>query len=353
MAEAIHAGTFDLTRDHLPAGYVTFCETNAEHPDLTFHYPLPDGFVHKPLRSRGHGANSHQDRCNRGNSLSGMIFNRFKADTRARKKTPKIVSRSRAKRRIETSATMTVRANSRPRRGHLRNVHATPHKGKNTCDMTMRFTPYQQPAVYQGLMQLHPTPAVGIQHTIPGTAACRDRHSKSAINPTTAARKEPGTLDELLDTIINTEPVATGGDASVERSATTGYENSTAEKAKVITPYVQGVVLDVGAVVSTLTLCSVLEPQRTIKSLVSDVLKPGGKLLFFEHVQNSRPHIARWQQFWSSLWSRTFGGCRLDRPTHVWVQEVGGWEKEEVWASDGESEEHLFLHRSGRFVKST
>lgn len=200
-------------------------------------------------------------------------------------------------------------------------------------------------------------------------------------------------------------------------------ENSAAEKAKVITPYAQGVVLDVGAghghnikyldrarvtkyvalepnvlmhpnirrtadaaglneadgnlvilacgaedttsimtplggyqpvdtVVSTLTLCSVPEPQRTIKSLVSDVLKPGGELLFFEHVQNSRPHIARWQQFWSPLWSRTFGGCRLDRPTHVWVQEVGGWEKEEVWASDGESEEHLFLHRSGRFVKS-
>lgn len=196
-AEAIRAGTFDLTRDRLPAGYVTFCETNAEHPDPTFRYPLPDGFVRKPLRSRGHGANSHRDRRNRGNSLSGMIFDRFKADTRA-----------------QTSATTTVRVNSRPRRGHPRNVHATPHKGENTRDMTMRFTPYQRPAVYQGLTQLHPTPAVGIQHTIPGTAACRDRRSESAINPTTAARKEPGTLDELLDTIINAEPVPTDGDVS-------------------------------------------------------------------------------------------------------------------------------------------
>lgn len=82
-AEAIRAGTFDLTRDRLPAGYVTFCETNAEHLDPAFRYPLPDGFVRKPLRPRGHGAISHRDRRNRGNSLSGMIFNRFKADTRA------------------------------------------------------------------------------------------------------------------------------------------------------------------------------------------------------------------------------------------------------------------------------
>lgn len=200
-------------------------------------------------------------------------------------------------------------------------------------------------------------------------------------------------------------------------------EHSAAEKAKVITPYAHGVVLDVGAghghnikyldsarvtkyvalepnvlmhpeirraagaaglneadgnliilacgaedtasiltslegyqpvdtIVSTLTLCSVPEPQRTIKSLVSDVLKPGGELLFFEHVQNPHPHVARWQRFWSPLWSKAFDGCRLDRPTHVWVQEIGGWEKEEVWGQDGESEDLLFLHRSGRFVKS-
>lgn len=200
-------------------------------------------------------------------------------------------------------------------------------------------------------------------------------------------------------------------------------ENSAVEKAKVITPYAHGVVLDVGAghghnikyldrarvtkyvalepnvlmhpdirrtadavglneadgnliilacgaedtasiltslggyqpvdtIVSTLTLCSVPEPKRTIKALVSDVLKPSGELLFFEHVQNPFPHIARWQRFWSPLWSKVFDGCRLDCPTHVWVQEVGGWEKEEVWAQDGESEDHLFLHRSGRFVKN-
>lgn len=126
-----------------------------------------------------------------------MIFDRFKADTRA-----------------QTSATTTVRANSGPRRKHLRNVHSTPHKGDNTRDVTMRFTPYQRPAVCQGLTQLHPTPAIGIQHIIPGTTVCRDGRSESATNPTTAVRKEPGTLDELLDTIINAEPVPTGGDAS-------------------------------------------------------------------------------------------------------------------------------------------
>ncbi|KAI6021029.1 hypothetical protein EDC04DRAFT_392780 [Pisolithus marmoratus] len=108
----------------------------------------------------------------------------------------------------------------------------------------------------------------------------------------------------------------------------------------------------VDTIVSTLTLCSVPEPQRTIKSLVSEVLKPSGELLFYEHVQNPHPHAARWQRFWSPLWSAVFDGCRLDRPTHMWVQEIGRWEKAEVWTQDGEGEDHLFLHRSGRFVKS-
>ncbi|KAL4065596.1 hypothetical protein V8B97DRAFT_2025732 [Scleroderma yunnanense] len=107
----------------------------------------------------------------------------------------------------------------------------------------------------------------------------------------------------------------------------------------------------VDTIVSVLTLCSVPRPQETIKSLATDVLKPRGELLFFEHVRNPLPHIERWQRFWSIIWSRVFDGCRLDRPTHIWIQEVRGWAKEEVWGLDDESEEHLFLHRSGRFVK--
>ncbi|KAG6329181.1 hypothetical protein ID866_9907 [Astraeus odoratus] len=107
----------------------------------------------------------------------------------------------------------------------------------------------------------------------------------------------------------------------------------------------------VDTIISILTLCSVPKPQEAIKSLVHEVLKPHGELLFFEHVESPLPHIAWWQRFWTPIWSLAFDGCSLGLPTHKWVQEVGGWEQEEVWGLDGESEEHMFLHRSGRFVK--
>lgn len=109
----------------------------------------------------------------------------------------------------------------------------------------------------------------------------------------------------------------------------------------------------VDTLVSVLTLCSVPEPQETIKSLVTEVLKPGGQLLFFEHVRNPQAHIAWWQTLWSPLWALAFDGCRLDRPTHEWVQQVGGWTNEELTWVDDEDEEHLFWHRVGKFVKAT
>lgn len=48
-----------------------------------------------------------------------------------------------------------------------------------------------------------------------------------------------------------------------------------------------------------------------------------------------------------------FWGCCLDRPTQRWIEDVGGWaEGEGVWDTNGETEEHLFFYRAGRFVKA-
>lgn len=109
----------------------------------------------------------------------------------------------------------------------------------------------------------------------------------------------------------------------------------------------------VDTLVSVLVLCSVPEPQETIKSLATDVLKPGGQVLFLEHVRNPQSQVAWWQTFWSPLWGLTFDGCHLDRPTHTWIQQVGGWASEEVTGVDGEDEDHLFGCRLGKFVKAT
>ncbi|KDQ57862.1 hypothetical protein JAAARDRAFT_34675 [Jaapia argillacea MUCL 33604] len=110
-------------------------------------------------------------------------------------------------------------------------------------------------------------------------------------------------------------------------------------------------------IISILTLCSVPSPVHTLSSLYTSVLKSGGTFLFYEHVLNPNGvEVAWWQRFWTPVWKRAFDGCRLDRPTDVWVKGgmgVGGevWREGECWGKEGEDKESLFWHAVGRFVK--
>lgn len=110
----------------------------------------------------------------------------------------------------------------------------------------------------------------------------------------------------------------------------------------------------VDTIVSVLTLCSVPNPELTITSLVRDVLKPGGVLLYFEHVRSPRDDVAWWQKL---LWQLAFGGCKLDRPTHLWIKDALDteghriWKEGRRWGIKGEPEEHLWWHQAGRYVK--
>jgi hypothetical protein len=120
---------------------------------------------------------------------------------------------------------------------------------------------------------------------------------------------------------------------------------------------IDGAGLQVDTMLSILTLCSVPDPQTTIARLVSDLLVPGGQLLFYEHVLSPRADVAWWQRFWSPVWRTVFDGCCLERPTHLWIEELQNqdgetmWSEQEVWGKEGEPEEHLFWHRCGRFVR--
>jgi ubiquinone/menaquinone biosynthesis C-methylase UbiE len=64
-------------------------------------------------------------------------------------------------------------------------------------------------------------------------------------------------------------------------------------------------------VVSTWTLCSIREPQRTIRE-ISRVLKPEGRFLYLEHGLSDEPSVQRWQSRLTPLQKRLAGGCRLD-----------------------------------------
>lgn len=68
-------------------------------------------------------------------------------------------------------------------------------------------------------------------------------------------------------------------------------------------------------VVSTLVLCSVPDVARALTE-VRRVLRPGGRLLFLEHVAaDDRPARLRWQRRLEPVWKRISGNCHLTRRT--------------------------------------
>jgi ubiquinone/menaquinone biosynthesis C-methylase UbiE len=70
----------------------------------------------------------------------------------------------------------------------------------------------------------------------------------------------------------------------------------------------------VDTVVSTLVLCTVNDPERTLGE-IARVLRPGGQLLFVEHVRASSRFLAACQDNLLQPWRRFAGGCRCNRAT--------------------------------------
>src|SRR3954462_9766551 len=60
--------------------------------------------------------------------------------------------------------------------------------------------------------------------------------------------------------------------------------------------------------VATLALCTVGDADRAIGEL-RRVLRPGGQLLFLEHVRSDDPKLAKWQDRLLPLWKRFGHGC--------------------------------------------
>jgi ubiquinone/menaquinone biosynthesis C-methylase UbiE len=81
--------------------------------------------------------------------------------------------------------------------------------------------------------------------------------------------------------------------------------------------------------VSTLVLCSVESPLRALTE-VWRVLRPGGRLLFLEHVAaEDRPPRLRWQRWLQPFWRLLGGNCHLTRRTADTIAEAG-FQLEEV-----------------------
>jgi ubiquinone/menaquinone biosynthesis C-methylase UbiE len=74
-------------------------------------------------------------------------------------------------------------------------------------------------------------------------------------------------------------------------------------------------------VVSTLVLCGVDDQPRAVREL-RRVLRPGGRLIFIEHVRSDDPHVAKMQDRMNPL-NRFFVCCDCNRRTLETIRSAG------------------------------
>ncbi|AKK30630.1 methyltransferase type 11 [Mycobacterium sp. EPa45] len=70
----------------------------------------------------------------------------------------------------------------------------------------------------------------------------------------------------------------------------------------------------VDTVVSTLVLCTVPDPERALRE-IARVLRPGGQLLFIEHIRAGSRSLAALQDLMLRPWRGFAGGCVCNRAT--------------------------------------
>ncbi len=75
-------------------------------------------------------------------------------------------------------------------------------------------------------------------------------------------------------------------------------------------------------VVSTLVLCTVEDPQRSLDE-IRRVLRPNGSLLFLEHIRSDDARLARWQDRLHASWHAFAGGCNCNRATPKLLRDGG------------------------------
>jgi ubiquinone/menaquinone biosynthesis C-methylase UbiE len=106
-------------------------------------------------------------------------------------------------------------------------------------------------------------------------------------------------------------------------------------------------------VVSTLVLCSVPDQARVIAE-VRRVLKPGGKLVFLEHVAaEGDPMRLLWQRAIEPVWKHLAGNCHVTRDTAKSIRDAGFTLEGETRASMRKAMRHIRPTVRGVAIKAT
>ncbi|KAI0835883.1 S-adenosyl-L-methionine-dependent methyltransferase [Hypoxylon sp. FL0890] len=81
----------------------------------------------------------------------------------------------------------------------------------------------------------------------------------------------------------------------------------------------------IDTIVSIQVLCSVAQPETVMKNFYR-LLKPGGKLIFWEHTRSYDWATRIVQNLWTIPWKFFLGGCRLNRDIIQIIMSAGVWE---------------------------
>jgi SAM-dependent methyltransferase len=75
----------------------------------------------------------------------------------------------------------------------------------------------------------------------------------------------------------------------------------------------------VDTAVFALSLCTIPDPAAALAE-VARVLRPGGRVLFLEHVRSDSPRLARWQDRLEHPWRVGCDGCYCNRDTLATIE---------------------------------
>lgn len=76
------------------------------------------------------------------------------------------------------------------------------------------------------------------------------------------------------------------------------------------------------SVLITYTLCTIPDPLEALHE-IRRVLKPAGRVIFCEHGQAPDESVERWQKRLNPVWTRFSGGCNLNRPIPLLLDQAG------------------------------
>jgi ubiquinone/menaquinone biosynthesis C-methylase UbiE len=114
-----------------------------------------------------------------------------------------------------------------------------------------------------------------------------------------------------LDRLVLAEPDRHMARRLADRVAELGRGAEVVEAPAEALPFADGAF---DTVVVTLVLCTVEDPAESLRE-IRRVLRPGGRLLFMEHVRSQDPRTARWQDRLRPLQHALAPGCNPNRDT--------------------------------------